>query len=601
MTLAARPVLAPMAATLVLVTLLLPGLHAAWDAGEPAGVAQGNTVNVATVAQLQSAISSLTSGTTIVIAPGVYRLTEELRIRNGVTNVGVRGATSNRDDVVLLGSGMNTQGINIVLKVENAQDVTIANLSIGEAFYHPIQLQGEQGADRIRIANVRLFDAGEQFIKSTVDVQNPNGVDDVTVEHSLIEYTRIGPDHGYTQGIDVHHGAHWLIHHNLFRNIHVPANAPDRLQPAILMWSGSRETVVHSNTFINCERGIIFGLGPQPPYEHSHSGGAIYNNFIYRTEPVNADSGISVWDSPGTRVYHNTVIQNGTYPTAIEYRFQTTTGVEIINNLTDGAIIVRDGAQGLVVNNFTQATPAFFVNAAAADLHLAETASLAIDHGMDLPSVTVDWDGEARPFGGAPDLGADERVTSTNRSPVALITAVPMFGPAPLTVAFDARRSTDPEGQALSFSWVFGDGQSGNGATIQHTYVDAGSYTATLRVTDAGGASSFDSVSVAVGGTITVAPTNLGAAPTDLRVTSPQSGSAVLTWSGNATGETEYVVERASGWRSTFREIARLPAGTQTFTETDLALGPHRYRVRAANRSTGQQSAYSNVVGLIVR
>ena len=165
---------------------------------------QGNVVNVSTVSQLQAAVSSLTSNTTIVIAPGTYRLTQELLIRNGVTNVTVRGATANRDDVVILGSGMNVRGVNIPLKVENAQGVTIANLSIGEAFFHPIQLQGEQGADRIRISNVRLFDAGEQFLKSTVDFQNPNGVDDVIVEHSLIEYTVIGPDHGYTEGIDVH-------------------------------------------------------------------------------------------------------------------------------------------------------------------------------------------------------------------------------------------------------------------------------------------------------------------------------------------------------------------------------------------------------------
>ena len=199
-----------------------PGSSPSTGSTRHSGVGQGNVVNVSTVAQLQAAVASLTSGTTIVIAPGTYRLTQELRIRNGVSNVAIQGATSNRNDVVILGSGMNVPGINIALKVENAQDVTIADLSIGEAFYHPIRLQGEQGADRIRVSNVRLFDAGQQFLKSTVDPQNPNGVDDVIVEYSVIEYTVIGPDHGYTEGIDVHHGANWLIHHNLFRNISCP-------------------------------------------------------------------------------------------------------------------------------------------------------------------------------------------------------------------------------------------------------------------------------------------------------------------------------------------------------------------------------------------
>jgi PKD repeat protein len=595
MTAARRSTLTCISVLIIVAAFLLPRLHAASSGRLPVVGAQGSVVNVSTVAQLQSAVDSLASGTAIVIAPGVYRLTQELRIRNGVTNVAIQGATSNRNDVVLLGSGMNTPGINIVVKVENAQDVAIANLSIGEAYYHPIQLQGEQGADRIRISNVRLFDAGQQFLKSTVDPQNPDGVDDVIVEYSVIEYTSIGPAHGYTQGIDVHHGANWLIHHNLFRNIHVPATAQDRLRPAISMWSGSRDTVVHSNTFINCERGIIFGLGPQPPYAHGHSGGAIYNNFIYRTEPINADSGISVWDSPDTRVYHNTVIQNGTYPTAIEYRFTGTTGVEVINNLTDGAIIARDGAQGLVVSNYTQATPEFFANAGAADLHLSATATLAIDHGIAVPSVTTDWDGEARPFGAAPDLGADERVTGTNQPPTAFMTADPGSGAAPLLVTFDARGSIDPEGQPLSFSWVFGDGQSGTGATIQHTYVNAGSYTATIRVTDSGGVTAFDNMSIVVTAPVTLA------APTDLRATSPAVHLAQLTWTDNATAETEYLVERSDSRRLPFREIARLPPDAVSFVDTGLERATYRYRVRAANTSSGQVSGYSNIAEVRVR
>jgi hypothetical protein len=368
----------------------------------------GPIVSVSSAAELEAAVDALTSGTTILIQPGTYQLSRELRIRNGVTGVSLRGATNSRDDVVILGSGMETPGVNIGVKVENAQDVQIANLSIGQAFHHPIQLQGEQGAERVHVYNVRLFDAGEQFLKSTVDPQNPNGVDQVTVEYSAFEYTNIGPSHGYTQGIDAHHAAGWVIRYNLFRNIRVPATAQYRQRPAILMWAGSRDTLVYGNTFINCERGIIFGLGPLAPYANSHSGGAIFNNMIYRTEPVNADAGISIWDSPGTRVFHNTVIQNGTYRNAIEYRFPSTTGVLIVNNLTDGAIAQRDDAQATVIGNVTDAQPGLFVNAAAGDLHLLPTATQAIDRGVALTEVAVDWDGQPRPAGAGSDIGADE-------------------------------------------------------------------------------------------------------------------------------------------------------------------------------------------------
>jgi hypothetical protein len=174
------------------------------------------------------------------------------------------------------------------------------------------------------------------------------------------------------------------------------------------MWSGSSGTICESNTFIDCERSIAFGLGPQTGFAHSHVGGIIRNNFIYRTITTHADAGISVWDSPGTEVLHNTVIQNGTYPNAIEYRFAGSSGVVIENNLTDGAIAQRDGASATLAGNLTTATPSFFVNASAADLHLVSTATAAIDKGVNVIDCLLDWDGQTRPIGPKRDIGADE-------------------------------------------------------------------------------------------------------------------------------------------------------------------------------------------------
>ena len=66
----------------------------------------GTVVNVSTEAQLQNAVAAIASNTTIVIAPGTYNLTGTLYINGTFTNVGIRGATNNRDDVVLVGKGM---------------------------------------------------------------------------------------------------------------------------------------------------------------------------------------------------------------------------------------------------------------------------------------------------------------------------------------------------------------------------------------------------------------------------------------------------------------------------------------------------------------
>jgi hypothetical protein len=303
---------------------------------------------------------------------------------------------------------MTVPGGNVGVQIENAQKVAIADLSIGQVYSNAILLQGEAGADRIRISNVRLFDTGQTFLKSTVNSQLPNGVDDVLIERSLIEYTSIGPATGVVEGIQANYGARWDIRENVFRNIHVPAGAANPRRPAILMRSGSRDTTVSANTFINCERAIAFGQGSQLGYSHSHDGGTIVNNFIARTQAANADASILVWDSPGTLVLHNTIIQSGTYPTAIDARYSGSTGLEISNNLTDGMIDRRDGAQAIVTGNYVQAGSALFVSASAGDLHLREGATVAINRGVFIENVTVDWDGQNRPRGSAPDIGADE-------------------------------------------------------------------------------------------------------------------------------------------------------------------------------------------------
>lgn len=75
-----------------------------------------------------------------------------------------------------------------------------------------------------------------------------------------------------------------------------------------------------------------------------------------------------------------------------------------------------------------------------------------------------------------------------NEPPVADFTADQDRGSHPLTVSFDARASTDPDGSITSFAWSFGDGTSGSGATVEHVYQGPGLYTPTLTVTDDRGA-----------------------------------------------------------------------------------------------------------------
>lgn len=58
------------------------------------------------------------------------------------------------------------------------------------------------------------------------------------------------------------------------------------------------------------------------------------------------------------------------------------------------------------------------------------------------------------------------------------------------TVTFNGSASNDPDGDALTYAWTFGDGGTGTGAQPSHTYAATGSYTVTLVVRDARGATS---------------------------------------------------------------------------------------------------------------
>jgi hypothetical protein len=71
-----------------------------------------------------------------------------------------------------------------------------------------------------------------------------------------------------------------------------------------------------------------------------------------------------------------------------------------------------------------------------------------------------------------------------NQNPEAVVDAESATGPAPLSVSFDGRRSDDPDGDPLSYSWSFGDGATSNAGSATHTYSEPGTYTATLTVSD---------------------------------------------------------------------------------------------------------------------
>ena len=76
---------------------------------------------------------------------------------------------------------------------------------------------------------------------------------------------------------------------------------------------------------------------------------------------------------------------------------------------------------------------------------------------------------------------------TTNNPPVAVATASPTSGIAPLAVQFDGRGSSDPDGDMLRYHWDFGDGTTSTAANPLKSYSLNGVYQAVLTVDDGKG------------------------------------------------------------------------------------------------------------------
>nr|WP_313896953.1 PQQ-dependent sugar dehydrogenase [Streptomyces sp. GC420] len=105
-------------------------------------------------------------------------------------------------------------------------------------------------------------------------------------------------------------------------------------------------------------------------------------------------------------------------------------------------------------------------------------------------------------FGGDDNSGLYRIENATDgHSPVAEAGADITSGQAPLRVRFSSAGSTDADGDALTYSWDFGDGTTSTSANPRHTYRRNGTYTATVTAKDPGGRTGSADVRVVVGNT----------------------------------------------------------------------------------------------------
>ena len=368
-----------------------PGFSESSNCVRASPASGGTLITVANVAELRNAVEQANQqgNMTIQLEDGTYALDEMLWISgSGVT---FRSRSGNRAGVVLRGQGIRG-GVSHIFNVVGS-DFIAADLTLGWVANHGIQIHSD--ADNILVHNVRFVDTGEQMLKVSYRPGDSASSDNGLVQWCLFEYpSGVGPQY-YIGGIDAHQAHNWVVQHNVFRNIRSPES--NLAEHAIHFWSGSQNTLVEKNIIVNCDRGIGFGLGSR-----GHSGGVIRNNMVHTSRDV----GIGLESARSVQVYHNTVFTEN-YSNSIEYRFSTTQGVQLINNLTNRNIASRDGGSATLQNNITSAQSSWFVNPQQGNLHLSSAVPRVVDQGAS-SGLSQDIDCNPRPSGTGYDIGADE-------------------------------------------------------------------------------------------------------------------------------------------------------------------------------------------------
>lgn len=143
------------------------------------------------------------------------------------------------------------------------------------------------------------------------------------------------------------------------------------------------------------------------------------------------------------------------------------------------------------------------------------------DAAAESPNIPV-YDNGVLVFGEEPG-GGD--------TPKAIFTATPETGFAPLVVEFDSSDSSDPNGDDITYAWVFGNGETSTLPNPTITFDEVGSYEVSLTVSDG------TNTSNAYTTTITAEDSNV--APVAVIVTSATAGIAPFDIDFSAVNSTD--------------------------------------------------------------
>jgi hypothetical protein len=377
---------------------------------------RGKTLRVATTEELKHALRTADSGSTILLADGIYR-TESLLLQDR-EQITIRSESGDRGKVILDGEETAVPGQrHWALALHGTPDFTISDITMRN-FGYGVYIFGDGNVERPLIHNMKFENIWVRGVKGTLarwvwdhwdeahrlsaeqmEMVLPH---DGRIQHCLFVNDRPKEDMGdgangdYISGIDMACIAGWMISDNTFVDIR-GRNGGGR--GAIFVWMDSRGVIAERNVIVNCDRGICFG-NPSGDFPHMTRGIA-RNNFIV----AGTRQGIEFHQTVDCIACHNTIYaQDPTYERTVEFQ-NGNRGPRFINNLVHGRMHMQNDVQQQC--NIVGDLGNWFIDPAIGDLHLDDKAGDAIGKAIPLREVQEDID--RRPRSPRPTAGAAEK------------------------------------------------------------------------------------------------------------------------------------------------------------------------------------------------
>ena len=168
----------------------------------------------------------------------------------------------------------------------------------------------------------------------------------------------------------------------------------------------------------------------------------------------------------------------------------------------------------------------------------------------------------------------------------------PYSGSEGTAIGFTGSASSDSDGDALTYAWSFGDGTSATGVAPSHSYVDNGTYTVTLTVTDSKGAASTPATTTAT--VANVAPVVTLPASQTATAGSPYALSATFGDPGVSDSTWTYTIDWGDG-STTTTGGTKSQTTAITASHTYAAAGSDTVRVTVTDKDGGAGSAKTPV------